>query len=532
MIAKKEKKWVIGFALIVMVVTTLPYVWGFTRQSEDWRFTGLLVGSEDGNSYFAKMLLGANSDWLFRTPYTPFQQKGFLAYLPYLLLGKLACGPNPHDQIMVLFHIFRFVAGFLSILATYDFLAVFIRGVRCRRLGTALASLGGGLAFLSLIGLGRLWGGRLPLEFYSPETFGFLELFSLPHLSMARAFLLWGLRSYLLDRGQNEWFPGPVAGIFWLGLGFMQPLTVVVGWAVLGVHLLSIALWNLIRRVRDWQSWRLYFWRAFWMVLISAPLVLYTFISFRTDPFLRGWEIQNIITSPPFTDYLLAFGIILPLVVLGIIATIRDLNERSILLLGWTAVFPLLAYAPYNLQRRLPEGIWVILTILALIGLLSLTRKARKWVRIWLFASFLPALILILGGFISAGNVCLPLFRPVDEISAFTYLSQKASKSQVVLASYNTSNALPAWAPVRVLIGHGPESVQLAKIQPRVEAFFSASTSDAVREQLIDEYQVAYILWGPLERTLGTWVPSSSALVDLVFKNQTYEVYKIKTFLP
>lgn len=532
MIARKEKKWVIGFALIVMVITTLPYVWGFTRQGAEWRFTGLLIGSEDGNSYYAKMLLGANGDWLFRTPYTPFQQKGFLAFLPYMLLGKLTCGPNQHDQIMLLFHLFRFIGGFLSILATYDFLALFIRSVRCRRLATAIASLGGGLAFLSLIGLNRLWGGRLPLEFYSPETFGFLELFTLPHLAMARAFFLWGLRSYLLDRGQNGWASGLIAGVFWLGLGFMQPLTVVVGWVVVGVHLLSIAVWNLIRRARDWRSWRLYFWRAFWMVLISAPLVLYTFISFRIDPFLRGWETQNIITSPPFTDYLLAFAILLPLVVLGVISTIKNLNERSILLLGWTTIFPLLAYAPYNLQRRLPEGIWVILTILAFIGLISLARKVRKWMLVWLYTSFLPALILLLGGFISASNVNLPLFRPVDEINAFTYLSQNAAKSQVVLAAFSTSNALPAWAPVRVVIGHGPESIQLSQIQPRVEEFFQASTSDVERTQLIADYHVAYIVWGPVERALGSWEPSSSALVDLVYENQTYKVYQTQASLP
>jgi hypothetical protein len=532
LIAKKEKRWVIWFALIVIVVTSLPYLWGFIRQGTDWRYTGLLIGTEDGNSYLAKMLLGSHGDWLFRTPYTPFQQTGFLAFLPYYLLGKLTWGPNQHFQIVALFHLFRFAAGFLSILATYDFLAVFVQDVKLRRIGVALATLGGGLAFLSLLGLNQLWGGRLPLEFYSPETFGFLEIFSLPHLALGRAFFLWGLRKYLLDQQNNEWATRLIAGVFWLGLGFMQPLTVVVGWVILGVHLLSIAIWNWIRHSKDWGTWWVHFWRAFWMVIISAPLVLYTFISFKIDPFLRGWESQNIIKSPPFGDYLLAFGVILPLVVIGVVKTLKTINERSILLVGWIAIFPLLAYAPYNLQRRLPEGIWAALIVIAMIGLLSLVGKLRKVAQVWLYFAFTPALILILGGFISANRVSLPLFRPEDETSAFTYLAEHADKGQIILAAYDTSNVLPTWAPLRVFIGHGPESIKLKEIRPRVEAFFQTSTEDSTRIELLNEFQVAYIIWGPQEKALGDWNPPSSSLVDLVYKNQTFDVYKVKSTLP
>ena len=35
----------------------------------------------------------------------------------------------------------------------------------------------------------------------------------------------------------------------------------------------------------------------------------------------------------------------------------------SAMLAGWLAAFPLLAYFPYPLQRRLPEGIWVAMAV-------------------------------------------------------------------------------------------------------------------------------------------------------------------------
>jgi hypothetical protein len=90
----------------------------FQTQGEAWRFTGFVFAVEDGNSYIAKMLLGANGAWLFRTPYTADPQRGVLAFLPYLLLGKLAAGEGIHEQLVALFHLFRILAIPAAVLAT------------------------------------------------------------------------------------------------------------------------------------------------------------------------------------------------------------------------------------------------------------------------------------------------------------------------------------------------------------------------------------------------------------------------------
>ena len=154
----EERRWVIRFSIMVMLVTTLPYLIGFWRQGQDWYFSGFVFGVEDGNSYIAKMLSGNQGAWLFYTPYTAFPQQGFLAFLPYLLLGKLTAPPGEHEQLVALFHLFRWVAGMVCIWATYDLMAIFIQDIRLRRLGTAVASLGGGLGWLSILGLQSLWG--------------------------------------------------------------------------------------------------------------------------------------------------------------------------------------------------------------------------------------------------------------------------------------------------------------------------------------------------------------------------------------
>jgi len=145
------RRWALGFAALVMLLTSLPYFLGYASQGQDWRFTGFVFGVEDGNSYIAKMQAGAAGAWLFRTPYTSVHQQGVVAFLPYILLGKLASPPELHEKLVLIFHAFRIAAGMLAILATYDFIAYFIPGDRERRYGLILAVLGGGLGWVLLL---------------------------------------------------------------------------------------------------------------------------------------------------------------------------------------------------------------------------------------------------------------------------------------------------------------------------------------------------------------------------------------------
>ena len=66
-------------------------------------------------------------------------------------------------------------------------------------------------------------------------------------------------------------------------------------------------------------------------------------------------------------------------------------------------------------------------------------------------------------------------------------------------------NALPAWAPVRVLAGHGPESANLKEVRPEIEAFFSGSKDLVWQKDLLSRNNVEIIISGPMERTLGNW---------------------------
>lgn len=540
-----EKRWVLAFAMVVMLVTSIPYLIGYSAEGDIARFSGFVIAVEDGNSYIAKMLSGATGSWLFRTPYTAFPQSGALMFFPYILLGKLAASPAIHEQLVAIFHLYRVVAGGLAILATYDFLSFYIMDLRYRWLGLILIILGGGLGWLVLLVGDETWLGSLPLDFYSPETFGFLALFGLPHLAMSRALLLWTLLIYLhASRASSNYQVAilPIAikmSLLWFVSGLFQPLVMAVVGIVIAIHLLTIAAVNFWNRSRgqnwDWKRWLLLCRLVLVSGILPGLLILYNLWVLWSDPFIAGWTQQNLIKSPHPLHYLLAYGVLIPLAWIGTKRLMSLSSWQGWLLVGWLIVLPLLAYTPVNLQRRLPEGIWVAWVTVSMVGLEQVLTRDRRptfrylWPVILLCLTLPSTLIIWLGGMFTAGRVEFPVFRPRDEIAVFEFLREEAFNQEVVLSAYETGNALPAWAPLRVVIGHGPESVNLSEVRPKVTAFYSSDTQDSQRLSLLNQHDVSYVFWGPAERQLGDWNPLVAPYLKPLHQVGDFSIFKYES---
>jgi hypothetical protein len=527
----KEKEWVWGFAAVVMLITWLPYLIGFYTQGSNWYFSGFLFGADDGNSYIAKMLTGTFGDWLFRTPYTAYPQRGAFLFFPYLLLGKLVAPPGLHEQMTALYGTFRIAAGLLVIIATYDFISVFLSEVRWRRLALVLAVLGGGFGWISIFGLSSIFAWNLPPESYLPEAFGFLSIYGLPHLALARALLLWGLRGFLVTpdwyRQKKGWAS---IGLIWAGIGLFQPIIQATGLLVIAFFLAASGAAQLVSQVagreKNWGAWIRYLKSAIAVGLCAAPVTVYTFLAFRLDPTLRIWESQSPIASPPPLDYLLGYGVALPLALFGLYPLIKKQPWYSGLLAGWLLFAPIAAYAPFSSQRRLLDGFWVALSILAVYGVSILPARRQKLAQGWLALAFPMTLFLLTAGFMFALNPTKPLFRPAQEVEAFRYLAANAHTDDVVLAADESANPLPAWAPVHTLLGLGTESLNAPALRPRVACFYSMDCSDNDRQALLQEFNIRYVLWGPGERELGSWDPHASQQLKPVFASGDYVVFQ------
>lgn len=522
---RKELGWVMGYALVLILVTSLPYFIGYAVQGDNWRFTGFVIGVEDGNSYIAKMRLGAEGAWLFRTPYTTMPQKGVLAFLPYLLLGKLAQGDEIHTQMTALYHLSRMLAIPLAVWATYLFASVFLEQPWWRKWTTILITAGGGLGWAALLARGDTVSGSIPLDFISPETFGFLSFLGLPHLVLSRALLLLALICYLdgVHRARSSW----MAGFCLAGLALIQPLSVLAALAVIAAHQAGILALNWTQHER--AASKPWIESAIRTLLIPLPVVVYLTYAFSSDPYLVVWTSQNRILSPHPIHYLIAYGILLIPVFIGAWKLLNKKSATMLLPVVWAVLIPVLAYFPHNLQRRLPEGSWTALAILAAAGLVTAIRDQRRsriLGVVMLALSLISSIILVAGGINTALTPSMPAFRAADEVAAIEWLSGQAGEDAVVLATYRSSNPLPAWAGVRVIVGHGPESAFLEERIQDVDRFFSSDGMIEGKRDILERYDVDYVFIGPQDGL--DWEAGEADFLEKIYEHESYSIYRVK----
>jgi hypothetical protein len=260
-------------------------------------------------------------------------------------------------------------------------------------------------------------------------------------------------------------------------------------------------------------------------------VVIYLALQFSSDPFLKAWTAQNRILSPHIAHYALAYGLVLIPAIFGARAIIQSKKTTSLFPLSWVLISLVLAYFPYNLQRRLPEGSWAAWGVLVAVGMMTLFKEERKrriGGVILLAFSVISSVILIVGGANVARRLTTPVFRPVEEVAAFEWLAIHAENGDHVLASFSTGNVLPAWAPVRVVIGHGPESVDLARLAPQVEAFYADSASAQARQKFLVEHDVRFVFYGPNEKMIGRWYPDQSSILVEVYSGGEYQIFEVE----
>jgi hypothetical protein len=309
----------------------------------------------------------------------------------------------------------------------------------------------------------------------------------------------------------------------------VHPLATLTGFLVLslyvGVNGLRAATQEDGRPLRNW------FLPSAAAFVPATPLLLYLALRFTQDPFLRLWNQQNQILSPPLLVFGLSYLLILVPAVYGAIGFSRERDQAALLPVSWVLIAPLLAYAPHNLQRRLPEGVFVAWLVLAAFGFSRIERDRPRLVRrvstLLLILALAGPTLLWVGAFRTALRPAEPAFRHTQEVEAFRWLGENAEEGDVVTSSYATGNAMPAWAPVKVVVGHGPESVDLERLQRAVEELYHGTLTSEERGSLLSDQQVEYVFYGPAERALGAWPVKGNHALELRYQMGSYRIFKV-----
>jgi hypothetical protein len=480
-----DVRWVILVSACVVALASVPYLVVYLTTPPDLRFVGALINPYDGDSYFAKMQIGAQGGWLFSLMYTAQDHPDVLLFSFHILLGHVSAWT--HLPIPLVYHAVRILAGFGLLLVVYALIARVIEDVTGRRIAFLMAALSSGLGWLALIA-----GHTETADLVIPESNTFYSLQINAHFALAMA-LMTGMFLMFMDR-RSEVTRTAALSVASLALAIVQPFAVAPVYLTLGVTWLLCA----------WRDRRVA-WRGIWPVviagLVTLPLTLYTFWVTQANPVLGGWTAQNLTPSPPVWDYALGYGVILVLAVPGVSAAVRRRSDADLLLLAWVAVTALLLYAPFALQRRFSLGLHIPLAILAARGLWQWTRR-RLVIGLVFASTLLTTLLILLLAVVGGLQRDARLFVSADEAAAMDWLKINSPRQAIVLASPEMGLFIPAWAGRRVVYGHPFETVDAEQTRARVEAFF-ATSSDAERQAMLREWRAAFVFIGPRERKLG-----------------------------
>jgi uncharacterized membrane protein len=80
--------------------------------------------------------------------------------------------------------------------------------------------------------------------------------------------------------------------------------------------------------------------------------------------------------------------------------------------------------------------------------------------------------------------------------------------------------------PARVFVGLSPETVNWEMKDTMLSRFFGAG-DDIFRRQLLEDYGVDYVFYGPSERALGSFSPAAVPYLRLVYDNGPVQIYQV-----
>jgi hypothetical protein len=112
-------------------------------------------------------------------------------------------------------------------------------------------------------------------------------------------------------------------------------------------------------------------------------------------------------------------------------------------------------------------------------------------------------------------------------MAAMRCLSTQAASDEIVLASFEVGNVIPAHTDLRVFAGHSIETLEGDEKQDTIRQFFEADVSDDWRRSVLVEFDLDYVFWGPIEQSMGDWDPETADYLVPICSESGYRVFRV-----
>jgi len=535
-----ERRFLVWLCTAVVLVTSAPYVFGWIATPASRSYTGIhRLTPGDISVYYSFIEQGRQGKPVSENLFTSETQVPSVLTPQWFFVGQIA--HLFHLPTVLAYQLTRVVFAVLFLILAYHFIAAVLSAARVRMIAMTVIAFGTGVgAFVPIRDMAyAVQHLALPVDTWVPEAFPFLSLYHNPLFLMGLCGILGTLllveRS--LDRGDRTaaWLAGGLALILALIHPYDVFLLAAILLAFLFVRLLGDPTWTPAHFRKSLQT--------FAIVLLPAILALgITRVIFQVQPALSGWARQNVTLSPALWWYLPAYLLPVLAAVTGIRVMLKRRTTRTLLVVAWAGVVPLLLYLPFfPYQRRMMEGWFIALVVLGVTGLagiwVRLKPRLSPVVQSGLVSAAITLAILCFGitsishlakdaYYASFGSE--PVSIPAGLSDAFTWVRNHTSDHAVVLARRYDANLLPGWTGRRTYYGHDDLTADSHRKAKEVDAFFTVAT--CVDDQnFLSREGITHVLVRQTDIEALRVLEVCSLSVEHAYANSDAAVYRVVT---
>jgi hypothetical protein len=531
-----EVGFVASVVVVLLVITALPYAFGYVAAPSEKQFMGVLFDVHDTTQYLSWMR-ESGSRLLIENKLTSEPNARIFFNLQWWLLGRFARILGL--PLLQVYQLFRVLTIGLFVAVCYRFCRAYFRDRWKARIALLMAAVGGGLGWVWVVA--KQFTGELlfPNDVYTIPGNTFFSLLAVPHVAFAAVIIIATLWLGFCAVGRAQWRYTLAAGFLALLLGMSHIYDLVTVWA-------GLAVLGLLFVLRDGFSWGLS-GRLAGVVVLSLPAPLYYgYISIFTPVWREALsQYDNLQTFTPDPFHLLIF-MGLPLVVAlftfrGLVP-LKSLSQWQVFVRGWLVTGLLLVYLPLKFQIMLLNGLQIPVALLAVEGLYDdvlpwaqerwrcvRSERGLRWAGLGFVALVLPLnLYLCAWRFVDLRRAEYPYFLYRDDVAALEWLEQNANPDDVVLTSLHVGHFLPGLSGTKAFLSSGVMTLDFVEKEEMVQRFFTSSTTDDQRRKIIETYGIQYVLSGPAERRLGDFDPATSALFEPAFEATHTRVFRVQ----
>lgn len=551
-ITGREWMLVVGIALALVLLTSLPYIYFYLRTPPDKQFMGLAFNIADHFQYFSWMREG-QTQILVPNQLTPENSEPLLFNLLWLVLGRLE-GLTGLDYAFW-YQFIRVGATIFAGISFYFFASIVFTNVSKRISATLIGMLAGGLGWLLVVEkyVRDIPDLNSPFAIYTSEPNTFFTALSFPHFTIAAGLITLVLAFVLIGQKSQSLRYAWIAAVLALLLSMQHAYDMFIIYPVIGLYALFI--W-----IRDRRFPMYLFKLGIIVVLISMWPALQAYYITTADPVWKGvlaqFDNAGAWTPAPWLlPILMGLAWLMAIWALDIKTPWKDRDDTHLFIMAWFLSHFVVIYLPLNFQIHLLSGWQVVGGVLATIGLFT---RVLPWLQkrfaktpqpvLWrrLVAVFLLLIIptnlyLLAWRFLdlnrtqrqelyvdAAGHADAEAryFLRTTEVAALNYIEANVTSTDVVLSTHDIGQYIPALTGARSFLGHWAQTLNFFDKRAMVEAFFNPETPDSERQRILSEFNVDYVLMTPEAANFG-YDPHNADYLTEVFADGSTFVFQV-----